>query len=96
MAYRIVFTENAIDDFNSLDARWQAMVRDAIRVHLSHELTKQSRSRIRRLRDLRHPQFRLMVSGIRVFYDVRGTDVVIIAMMSKERTIQWLKEHGVI
>jgi hypothetical protein len=37
-----------------------------------------------------------MVSGIRVFYDVRGTDVVIIAMMSKERTIQWLKEHGVI
>ncbi len=40
VVYRIVFTENAIDDFNSLDARWRAMVRDAIRVHLTHEPTK--------------------------------------------------------
>jgi hypothetical protein len=30
-----------------------------------------------------------------VFYDVVGTDVVIMAIMSKEKTIQWLKEHGV-
>jgi len=36
-----------------------------------------------------------MVGEVRVFYDVRGTDVVIIAIMSKEKTIQWLKEHGV-
>lgn len=95
MVYRIVFTENAIDDFNSLDARWKAMVRDAIRVHLTHEPTKQSRSRLKRLRDFRHPQFRLMVGAIRVFYDVVGTDIVIMAIMSKEKTIQWLKEHGV-
>jgi hypothetical protein len=36
-----------------------------------------------------------MVGAIRVFYDVVGTDVVIMAIMSKEKTIQWLKEHGV-
>jgi len=95
VAYRIVFTENAIDDFNSLDARWRATIRDAIRVHLTHEPTKQSRSRLKRLRDFRHPQFRLMVGAIRIFYDVVGTDVVIMAIMSKEKTIQWLKEHGV-
>ena len=94
MVYRIVFTENAIEDFSALDARWRAMVRDAIRIHLTNEPTKQSRSRIKRLRNMRHPQFRLMVGEIRVFYDVRETDVVIIAIMSKQKTIQWLKEHG--
>ena len=94
MPYRIVFTENAVDDFNGLDARWRATVRDSIRLHLAHEPAKESRSRIKRLRDLRHPQFRLRIGEIRVFYDVFETDVVIIAIMSKEKTIEWLKEHG--
>ena len=94
MAYRIVLTENAREDFDALDARWRATVRDALRVHLTHEPTKQSKSRIKRLRDLRHPQFRLRVEDIRVFYDVTEEDVVIIAIMSKEKTIQWLEEHG--
>jgi mRNA-degrading endonuclease RelE of RelBE toxin-antitoxin system len=94
VAYRTVFTANAIDDFNALDARWRATVRDAIRLHLTHEPTKQSKSRIKRLRDVRHPQFRLRVGEIRVFYDVTNADVVIIAIMSKEKTIQWLEEHG--
>jgi len=94
VAYRIVLTENAIEDFNALDARWRAAVRDAMRTHLTHQPTKQSKSRIKRLRDLRHPQFRLRVEDLRVFYDVTGTDAVIIAIMSKEKTIQWLEEHG--
>ena len=94
MAYRIVLTENAREDFDALDARWRATVRAAMRVHLTHEPTKQSKSRIKRLRDLRHPQFRLRVEDIRVFYDVTDEDVVIIAIMSKEKTMQWLEEHG--
>jgi mRNA interferase RelE/StbE len=92
--YRIVFTQNAVDDFNSLNARWRAIVLDSICVFLRHEPTKQSRSRIKRLKDLRHPQFRLRVGEIRVFYDVTETDVVIIAIMTKEKTIEWLKEQG--
>jgi len=94
VVYRIVFTENAIDDFNVLDARWRATVRGSIRVHLVPEPTRESRSRIKKLRDLRHPQFRLRIGEIRVFYDVTETDVVIIAIVSKEKTIEWLKEHG--
>jgi mRNA-degrading endonuclease RelE of RelBE toxin-antitoxin system len=93
--YRIVFTENAVDDFNSLNARWRAIIRDSIRIFLTHEPTRQSRSRIRRLKDLRHPQFRLRVGEIRVFYDVTETDVVIIAIMPKDKTIEWLKEQGI-
>ncbi len=94
MAYRIVLTDNAREDCDALDARRRATVRDAMRVHLTHEPTKQSKSRIKRLRDLRHPQFRLRVEDIRVFYDVTDMDVVIIAIMPKEKTIQWLEEYG--
>jgi mRNA interferase RelE/StbE len=95
VAYRVVFTENAVDDFKALNARWRAMVRDSIRVFLTNEPTRQSRSRIKKLRDLRHPQFRLRVGEIRVFYDVAETDVVIIAIMTKEKAIEWLKEQGI-
>ena len=94
MAYRIVFAENAIEDFTALDARWRAMVRDAIRIHLTHEPMKQSKSRIKRLRDLRHPQFRLGVGEVRVFYDVADMDVVILAVIPKVKAMQWLEEHG--
>ncbi len=94
MAYRVVLTKNACEDFDALDTRWRATVRDAMRVHLTHEPTKQSKSRIKRLRDLRHPQYRLRVGDIRIFYDVTGGDVVIIAIMPEEKTIQWLEKHG--
>ena len=94
VAYRIVITDNAAQDFNDFDARRRAMVRDALFIHLTHEPTKESKSRIKRLRDLRHPQFRLRVGEIRVFYDVTGTDVVVLAIMPKQKTVEWLEEHG--
>jgi mRNA interferase RelE/StbE len=93
LACRIVITDNAKEDFNELD-RCRTMARDGLRTHLTHEPTKESKSRIKRLRDLRHPQFRLRVGEMRVFYDVAGTDVVVLAIMSKEKTLQWLGEHG--
>lgn len=94
VTHRIVFTENAIDDFKSLDARRRATVRDAIGAHLIHEPAKESKSRIKRLKELGHPQYRLRADDLRVFYDIAGEDVVILAIMSKERTEKWLEEHG--
>jgi len=85
VAYRIIFTQNAIDDFDVLDARWQATIRDTVRTHLTYEPTKESKSRIKRLRELKHPPLRLQVETMRVFYDVVEKDVVIIAIMSKEK-----------
>ena len=94
MAYRIVFTENAIDDYKELDARWRARIRDAIISHLTHEPAKESKSRIKKLKEIKHPEYRLRVDEMRVFYDVNEGDVVIVAIMSKEKTIEWLEEHG--
>jgi len=77
-----------------LDARIRAEVRDALEIHLRHEPTKSSRSRIKRLRGLARPQYRLRVGEIRVFYDVVGEGVEIIAILFKPMVEQWLKEAG--
>jgi mRNA interferase RelE/StbE len=94
VAYRIVLTDNALEDYKALEARWRARVRDALGIHLIHEPAKESKSRIKRLRDLSHPQYRLRVDDLRVFYDIAENDVVVLAIMSKEKTDEWLKEHG--
>lgn len=94
VAYRVVLTDNAIEDFKALDAGWRTIVREALRIHLTHEPRKESRSRIKRIKDLNHPQYRLKIDGIRIFYDVIDEEVVIVAIMTKEKTDEWLEEHG--
>jgi mRNA interferase RelE/StbE len=85
---------NAAEDFKSLDARRRATVRDALKTHLTHEPAKESKSRIKRLKDITIPQYRLRIDDLRVFYSVIGADVVIQGIISKEEANQWLKEHG--
>ena len=71
-----------------LRAHERAEVRDALEQHLRHEPMKVTRSRIRRLRGLRRPHFRLRVGEIRVFYDVLEATVEVVAIISKE-TAGW-------
>ena len=63
--------------------------------HLRHEPTKVSRSRIKRLRGLSKPQYRLLVREIRVFYDVHEEVVEILAIVPKPGAEAWLEEGGV-
>jgi mRNA-degrading endonuclease RelE of RelBE toxin-antitoxin system len=91
---RIVLTENAMEDFKALDARRRAKVRDTLSIHLIQEPTKESKSRIKRLSNLSHPQYRLRVNDLKVFYDITENDVVVLAIMTKEKMEEWLKEHG--
>jgi len=66
-------------------------VKEAIERHLRHEPTKVSRSRIKRLRGLSQPQYRLRVGDIRVFYDAQ---VQILAVVTKEQAQAWFDEQG--
>ncbi len=70
-------------------------LRDAIELHLRHEPTKVSKSRIKRLRGLERPQYRLRVDEVRVFYDVTETTVEVLAIVTKEQAEAWLAEQGV-
>ncbi len=71
MRYEILFAPEAVEDLDHLAAKVRAEVRDGVERHLRHEPTKTSRSRIKRLRGLSRPQYRLRIGDdIRVFYDV--------------------------
>jgi len=94
MRHEIVLAPEACQDLKHLDARTRSKVRDAIEVHLRHEPTKTSRSRIKRLRGLSRPQYRLRVDDVRVFYDVVANRVEVLAIVKKSVAEAWLKRIG--
>jgi mRNA interferase RelE/StbE len=94
MAFEIMITPEAIDDLRRLSARDRANLRDALEVHLRHEPTKGSKSRIKRLRGLTRPQYRLRVDELRVFYDVSSQEVQVLAIVAKDQADAWLAEAG--
>ena len=57
---------------------------------MRHEPNKTSRSRIKRLRGLRRPQYRLRIGAVRVFYDISGATVEILAIVTKSEAEAWL------
>jgi mRNA interferase RelE/StbE len=81
----------AVDDLRRLPANTRSVVRAAIETHLRYEPGKISRSRIKRLRGLEHPQYRLRVGEVRVFYDILDeTTVEVLAIVSKAEVEAWL------
>jgi len=94
MAFEIILAPEAARSLKRLPAHVRAWVKDAIERHLRHEPRKVSKSRIKRLRGLRQPQYRLRVGDIRVFYDVTDTDVEILAIVTKAEAQGWLEERG--
>ncbi|HET9619619.1 MAG TPA: type II toxin-antitoxin system RelE/ParE family toxin [Pseudolabrys sp.] len=94
MPFEIILAPEAVEDFRGLKANVRAAVRDALGRHLRHEPRKLSRARIKRLRGLSRPQYRLRVDDVRIFYDVTETTVEILAILSKSEVEEWLTRHG--
>jgi mRNA interferase RelE/StbE len=94
MEYQIVLAPEAADDYKALIAHVKAEVRDAMEAHLRHEPTKTSRSRIKRLRGLSRPQYRLRVGEIRIYYDVFESTVEVLGIIEKSKSREWLERAG--
>ena len=94
MKYEIILAPEAADDFKKLVARDRSLIRDAIETHLRHEPQRTSKSRIKRLRGISRPQFRLRIGEFRVFYDVKENNVEVLAIISKSKAAQWLEQVG--
>ncbi len=94
MPFDIILAPEAVDDLRRLSAHDRAKVRDALEVHPWHEPNKVSKSRIKRLRGLSRPQYRLRVDELRIFYDVTGEDVQVLAIVAKPDVEAWLAEAG--
>src|SRR6266508_2931091 len=95
VAFEIVLAPAAATALKKLSVPIRTEVRKALDVHLTHEPVKVSRSRIKRLRGLSQPQYRLRVGDIRVFYDVTETQVQVLAIVTKADAQAWLDEQGI-
>lgn len=94
MAYALLLAPEAVDDLKRLSANVRATVRTALEAHLRHAPGKISRSRIKRLRGLRRPQYRLRVGEVRVFYDISGATVEVLAIVAKSEAELWLAQFA--
>ena len=94
MPFAILLAPEAVQDLKNLRANVRADVRAALELHLRHEPKRVSRSRIKRLRGLRKPQYRLRVGEVRVFYDVTEKAVEILAVLTKSEANSWLATFG--
>jgi mRNA-degrading endonuclease RelE of RelBE toxin-antitoxin system len=94
MSFEINLAPEAVEDFRGLRANVRADVRTALETHLRHQPKKISRSRIKRLRGLRQPQYRLRVGEVRIFYDVTDTAVQILAIVAKSEADSWLAQFA--
>ena len=94
MLFAILLASEAAEDMRHLKANIRASMKIAIETHLRYEPRKVSRSRIKRLRGLDRPQYRLRVGDVRVFYDVTDTTVEILAVINKLDAAEWLARFG--
>jgi len=94
LRHGIILAPQALDDLKRLSARGRAQLEDALEVHLRYQPTKTSRSRIKRLRGLSRPQYRLRVDDVRVFYDVRERCMEVLAIVREPDAAAWLAREG--
>jgi mRNA-degrading endonuclease RelE of RelBE toxin-antitoxin system len=94
MRYEVVLATEAAEAFRSLPGYHRGEVRDALERHLRNEPTRVSKSRIKRLRCLSQPQYRLRVGEVRVFYDVTREAVEVLAIVTKAEAASWIAAHG--
>lgn len=94
MPYAIILAPDAVEALEGLKANIRASVRDGLETHLRHEPRKTSRSRIKRLRKMSQPQYRLRIGDVRVFYDISENQVEVLAIVSKSEAMEWLAKHG--
>ena len=94
MRFAVILAPEAVADLKALKATLRATVHAALETHLRHEPRKTSRSRIKRLRGMARPQYRLRIGDVRVFYDVGDDTVEILAIVSKSEAESWLVQFG--
>jgi mRNA-degrading endonuclease RelE of RelBE toxin-antitoxin system len=96
MKYRVLLAPDAVEDLRRLRPYDRARVRRELE-KVEAQPTAVSRTRIKRLRGMKKPQYRLRVGDVRVFYDVaEGPEptVEVLAIISKKEAAKWLEREG--
>jgi mRNA interferase RelE/StbE len=94
MKYSIILSPEAKNSLQKMKGNLRSIIRDGIIEHLGFEPEKVSKSRIKRLKGIEKPQFRLRIEDVRIYYDVFESTVEILAIVTKEIAQEWLERHG--
>ena len=94
MRHEIILAPEASEEFQRLRAHIRAGVRDALETHLRFEPTTSRKRRIKRLRTMNRPQYRLRVDEVRIYYDVTEDSVEVLTIVAKSEAQAWLEEKG--
>jgi mRNA interferase RelE/StbE len=85
--FTIDYAQEALADLQSLRGFERKNVVDGIENHLQHEPMKESRSRIKRMKQPFWCEYRLRVDDFRVYYDVSEAErrVIVLRVLEKGR-----------
>ena len=95
MRHEIIISPEAHEDLAAIDATNRSAILAALEAHLRHEPAKESKSRIKRMRGLKSPEYRLRVDEFRVYYNIFSPEVHILGVIYKPLTYAWLEQHGI-
>jgi mRNA-degrading endonuclease RelE of RelBE toxin-antitoxin system len=84
--FDVVVAPTAVRQLRRLRRSDGVRILDAIESHLRSEPERPTRTTIKRLRGRQDATYRLRVGDHRVFYDVEGKTVTIIAVLHKRET----------
>jgi mRNA interferase RelE/StbE len=90
MPYEIRYSNESVEQLKKLRVFDRTAVFDKIEEILSVNPTVVSKSRIKRLREPAPSQYRLRVGEFRIFYDVEEEAVLIIQILSKQDSNDYL------
>ncbi len=92
--YEIILKRSAVEDLDRLRKFDAVRIADAMEEHLSHAPQNETRSRIRPLRGVSNPDYRLRVDDYRVFYSVdeEAHRVTVLRVMHKDETRSYYEE----
>ncbi|MFZ4658504.1 MAG: type II toxin-antitoxin system RelE family toxin [Caldilineaceae bacterium] len=94
MVFEIEITAKAEHDLDAIVAYYRSQILDGIEQHLSYRPKQESRSRIKRLRLLDSPAYRLRIGDYRVYYDVDEDKriVIVLRVLDKEESLRYLED----
>ena len=92
--YAIMLKRSAVVDLDAMRKYDATQIADAMERYLQYDPTKESKSRIKRLRGVSNPDYRLRVGDYRVFYivDEMARRVEVLRIMHKDQTLRYYKE----
>ncbi len=91
--FEVFFDSAAEEQMKRAPRHVQAEIGKLIEATLEHQPTHESKSRLKRLREIDHPQFRLRVGDWRIYYDVdlHNLAVDILAILPKDQSTEYLE-----